>query len=161
MKRLYVVLAVAFFGAVAGAHLITPAPGATVSMPASRPGKATLVVVASRAPDAAPAVSAVLQTRPPVPLFLPSRPSLIAKASAAVGLVSDPSPASDTSQQAATTEDAKPQNASFAKTAIEQDGYKGVKGLAKGSDGLWRGRALRGVTEVAVSVDPSGNVSAQ
>lgn len=129
-------------------------------MPASRPGKASSVVVASRAPDAAPAVSAISQKRPPVPLFLPSRPPLIAKAVAAVDLVSDPSPASNTSQ-AATTEDAKPQNASFAKTAIEQDGYKGVKGLAKGNDGLWRGRALRGVTEVAVSVDPSGNVSAQ
>jgi hypothetical protein len=153
MKRLYVIVAVAFFGAVAGAHMITPAPGATASMPASHPGKVSPVIVAGQASDAAPAASAASRTRPPVPLLLPSRPPVISKA-VAVDPVSDPS-------QAAIPEDAAPQNESFAKTAIEQDGYKGVRGLVRGSDGLWHGRALRGATEVAVSVDPSGNVSAQ
>ena len=156
MKRIYVIVAVAFFVAVAGAHVITPAPGATVSMPTNRPGNASSVVAVGRSADAGPATRAmaIAQTKPPVPLLLPSRPPVIAKTAAAVDPADDPS-------QAAIPEDAAPRNESFAKTAIEQDGYKGVRGLAKGSDGLWHGRALRGMTEVAVSVDPSGNVSAQ
>jgi hypothetical protein len=44
---------------------------------------------------------------------------------------------------------------------IETDGYKKVDALVQGPDGVWRGRALRGETEVAVSVDPAGNVSTQ
>jgi hypothetical protein len=48
-----------------------------------------------------------------------------------------------------------------AKKAIERDGYKDVQGLAKGSDGLWHGQAVRGSTHVQVTVDRSGRVSAQ
>lgn len=48
-----------------------------------------------------------------------------------------------------------------AKKAIERDGYKDVRGLAKGSDGLWHGEAMRGNTHVQVTVDRSGRVSAQ
>ena len=44
---------------------------------------------------------------------------------------------------------------------IEADGYKNVQGLNKGSDGLWHGRAMRGSTEVPVTVDARGNVSAK
>jgi len=52
-------------------------------------------------------------------------------------------------------------NDSRAKQAIELDGYKNVRGLEKGPDGVWRGRAMRGRTEIAVRVDSSGNVSAE
>ena len=48
-----------------------------------------------------------------------------------------------------------------AKTLIEADGYRRVTGLAMGADGSWHGKALRGNTEVAVSVDARGNVSAE
>jgi hypothetical protein len=48
-----------------------------------------------------------------------------------------------------------------ARRAIEFDGYKNVRGLVKGPDGSWRGRAMRGRTEIAVRVDASGNVSAE
>ena len=48
-----------------------------------------------------------------------------------------------------------------AKKAIERDGYKDVRGLAKGSDGLWHGQAMRGNIQVQVTVDRSGRVSAQ
>ena len=41
------------------------------------------------------------------------------------------------------------------------DGYKNVQGLAQGPDGLWHGRAMRGNTEVQVTVDRAGNVSAR
>ena len=49
--------------------------------------------------------------------------------------------------------------AAIAKKRIEGDGYKNVQGLALGEDGLWHGRAMRGNTEVQVTVDKQGNVS--
>jgi hypothetical protein len=48
-----------------------------------------------------------------------------------------------------------------AQKAIERDGYRNVQGLAKGSDGLWHGQAMRGNTQVQVTVDRSGTVSAR
>jgi hypothetical protein len=50
---------------------------------------------------------------------------------------------------------------SQARAAIELDGYKNVRGLQKGPDGMWRGRAMRGRTEITVRVDATGNVSAE
>ncbi|MGE0578157.1 MAG: hypothetical protein AB7F22_16690 [Reyranella sp.] len=49
---------------------------------------------------------------------------------------------------------------SAARAAIERDGYTGVRALSRRSDGLWNARALRGSTEVRVTVDSAGNVSA-
>jgi hypothetical protein len=48
----------------------------------------------------------------------------------------------------------------FAKGAIEADGYKAVKNITPGPDGTWRARALRGKTEVVLTVDREGRVSA-
>ena len=42
---------------------------------------------------------------------------------------------------------------------IQADGYKNVQGLSRGSDGMWHGKAMRGNTQVDVSVDARGNVS--
>ena len=42
---------------------------------------------------------------------------------------------------------------SAAKAAIEADGYKGVKVLRKGANGVWHASALRGKTEVMLTVD--------
>jgi hypothetical protein len=47
-----------------------------------------------------------------------------------------------------------------ARAAIEADGYKGVKVLRKGSNGVWHASALRGTTTVLLTVDASGSVSA-
>ena len=49
--------------------------------------------------------------------------------------------------------DAKTGGNAQAKAAIELDGYKNVRGLEKGPDGMWRGRAMRGRTEITVRVD--------
>ena len=49
----------------------------------------------------------------------------------------------------------------IAQKRIEDDGYKNVQGLARGSDGLWHGRAMRGSAEVQVTVDKQGNVQQQ
>jgi hypothetical protein len=51
-------------------------------------------------------------------------------------------------------------SATAAKAAIEADGYKGVRALVRGSDGVWKASALRGQTEVLLSVSPTGGVSA-
>ena len=51
--------------------------------------------------------------------------------------------------------------AMIAQKRIEADGYKTVQGLALGSDGLWHGRAMRGSSEVQVTVDKRGNVTQQ
>ena len=48
-----------------------------------------------------------------------------------------------------------------AKAAIEADGYKGVSGLGRGTDGAWHAKAYRGTTEVQVTVDGSGRVSVE
>jgi hypothetical protein len=47
-----------------------------------------------------------------------------------------------------------------AKAAIEADGYKDVRALTRGPDGVWKASALRGQTEVLLSVGPTGSVSA-
>jgi hypothetical protein len=47
-----------------------------------------------------------------------------------------------------------------ARAAIEADGYKGVKVLRKGANGVWHASALRGKTTVMLTVDASGGVSA-
>lgn len=49
--------------------------------------------------------------------------------------------------------------ANAAKQDIEQSGYRDVRGLAKDTQGVWHGRALRGNTEVQLLVDEDGNVS--
>ena len=48
-----------------------------------------------------------------------------------------------------------------ARRAIEFDGYKNVHVIVKGRDGLWHARAMRGRAEIAVTVDATGNVSAE
>ena len=157
MKRSYFALAFVFAGTAAGAHMIAPAPGATVSSMtgSNAKDKATAQPVAA---VPAPVVSTIAMRRPPVPLLLTKRPRPIATA----GTLETASRNTAPPTEDAISPDPKDATAQagFAKTAIERDGYKGVKGLAKGDDGVWRGRALRGSTEVAISVDPSGNVSA-
>jgi hypothetical protein len=48
---------------------------------------------------------------------------------------------------------------SAARAAIEADGYKGVKVLRKGANGVWHASALRGKTSVMLTVDAGGNVT--
>ena len=50
------------------------------------------------------------------------------------------------------------EGARLARSAIERDGYRAVKVVSKSANGSWRGRAMRGATEVGVTVDAEGNV---
>jgi hypothetical protein len=74
----------------------------------------------------------------------------------ASGASTTPSIANAPSQQQPLTGAAR-----TAQKRIEQDGYKSVQNLQKGSDGLWHGTAMRGNTPVQVTVDRSGRVSTQ
>ena len=47
-----------------------------------------------------------------------------------------------------------------AKAAIEACGYSEVSILDSGTDGTWRAKAYQGATEVRVTVDGAGRVSA-
>jgi hypothetical protein len=47
---------------------------------------------------------------------------------------------------------------SQAKSRIETNGFANVSGLAKDSQGVWRGKAMKGGQSVDVSADFQGNV---
>jgi len=48
-----------------------------------------------------------------------------------------------------------------AKSRIETNGFSNVSGLAKDSQGVWRGKAMKGGKSVNVSVDFQGNVTSR
>ena len=150
----------------AGGYWFAPSPGsASVRTPP----------MAKAAPPSEPAatpVATLVASRPPVPLVTPPRTSFFTQTTATgaekpasdgksvnLGLFSTNPPSSDGTPQVASA--APGGDDSQAKKAIELDGYKNVRGLVKGTDGVWHGRALRGRTEIAVRVDGSGNVSAE
>jgi hypothetical protein len=97
--------------------------------------------------------------------------ALIAAAGTAIAQTSRAPPTGNPPDvnQAPTSVDANTANASghptgqalIAQKRIEADGYKNVQGIALGSDGLWHGRAMRGSSEVQVTVDKQGNVTQQ
>ena len=48
---------------------------------------------------------------------------------------------------------------SAVKAAIEADGYKRAKVVRQGDNGIWYAKAMRGTTEVSLTVDAGGRVS--
>lgn len=153
-------------GMLGAGYLFVPAPGAATS---------SAMPVAKAAPPVPAAKSAptVMASRPPVPLVTPPRATYVSQAvlEKPAGSSSTEKPTvdmgvfksnpSDPNAQQAMPVQPPSGNDSRAKQAIELDGYKNVRGLEKGPDGVWRGRAMRGRTEIAVRVDSSGNVSAE
>jgi hypothetical protein len=133
------------------ASAFTPAP----QEPAARlPARDLPMPVVARQPAVLPvapepvAKKASFEVRQaPVPLLTKPRPPIVPPAfdADAVGPVS------------AKTSDLSGENA--AKAAIEADGYKGVKVLRKGVNGIWYAKALRGTTEVPLTVDAAGRVA--
>ena len=143
-------------------YLFGPPPGAQ-TLPAQPVAKA--VPVAPPKPD-----STLVASRPPVPLVTPAR-ATIEQPSGAMGpekptanmgtFSGNPPDPNDKTQALAAPPPAMSGDDAQARRAIEFDGYKGVRQLVKGPDGMWHGRAMRGRTEIAVRVDASGNVSAE
>jgi hypothetical protein len=168
-RRILTKLMVAAAG-VASANLLTTAPqGAPPASPGAQPApRAAATVAGARAeaavkplqaasPRAAPAPTAqkvsVGMRQPPVPLLM--KPRTPVNLPAVDGKAGDAKPAA--ADQAASDGF----NESAAKAAIEADGYKGVKLLRKGANGVWHASALRGKTTVRLTVDANGAVTAE
>jgi hypothetical protein len=125
-----------------------PAPAAPIATPmASKGAPAPTVQKVSVEARQAP-VPFQLKPRPPVNLPPAADKATEAKATGKPGEPSSEAAAGDPAGEAA------------ARAAIEADGYKGVKVLRKGVNGVWHASALRGKTTVMLRVDASGSVSA-
>jgi hypothetical protein len=152
MKFRFLALGLLATAGVASAHVFMPLPERTGTLARSteqsQPPLLALPTKVSALP-ARPALS-LDATRPPVPVLFQNR-RLFGPAAEA---------AATPSSSAADTVPLGNMSEAAAKAAIEADGYKGVRALARGSDGLWKASALRGQTEVLLSVDPTGSVSA-
>ena len=132
-------------GMLASAYFIGPAPAAPAVPGAARPIPAMAV--------AAPKPASTIKTfQAPVPMLV-SRHDKFFDVSSVSDTAAPVQTASATTDQQATASDAA------ARASIERDGYRNVRGLVRGPNGAWRGKAMRGGTEIAVSVDPNGNVS--
>jgi hypothetical protein len=143
MKRgVFVVTVVGMAAGVASALAFGP-----VSPTASRPAPAPAVAVAA----STPAKSTLEARQAPVPLVLKTRTSV------ALPDFDSDAPASTPAAEAKANEG----DGGVAKAAVEADGYKSVKVLRKGANGLWYAEALRGKTKVLLTVDSQGNVAAE
>ena len=124
------------------ANAPVPQPNARSLAPRSiAPGSATAspIVVASVSLEG---------HQPPVPLVRSVR-NLAMKATPPAVVVPDPE---------MKTQDILDERA--AKAAIEADGYKRVSLLGKSGNGTWRAKAYRGSTDVQLTVDSTGRVTA-
>lgn len=147
-----VLTASVLFAAVAAAHFAAPLPdgrpfqasakAATASGPASSMPRPVGDMSASR-----PLVEV---RQAPVPLQMRERPAVVL--SPTVDAAASPVPATAPSSDV--------EGGTFAKSAIEADGYRSVKNIVAGPGGTWQARALRGTTEVVLRVHQDGRVSA-
>jgi hypothetical protein len=136
-----------------GPEKAAPAPAVPVTVPVATPkGAAPAPTVQKASVEARQApVPYQLKPRPPVnlPPVADKDKATEAKASGKSGDKPEEASPADTGGENA------------ARAAIEADGYKGVKVLRKGANGVWHASALRGKTTVMLTVDASGSVSAE
>ena len=152
-------LALALVMSAAGvASAFAPAPQEPAAQPPTRelalPAAASRPAILSSASAAEPAAAPVVRKasvevrQAPVPLLMKPRPAVELPAVDAAA----PAP-----EVPAKTSDAAGDGT--AKAAIEADGYKSVKVLRQGPNGIWYAKAMRGKTEVGLTVDAEGRVS--
>ena len=147
----FVLASSAFAAVVAAAHVVVPLPEGTSFHPVAI-GKAEVAPTRVAVPAGVQPKAAVESRQAPVPLLTRERaawtgpPVLEANATHAA--------------RGSATPPVDEEGSRFAKGAIEADGYKGVRDIARSPDGMWRARALRGRTEVLITVDREGRVSA-
>ena len=137
-------------------------PARTVAPPPTAP--TPTVAVAQAAATRATTRTPVETTRPPVPLLLSARSpqgSQRSEEARPAEATPDNTAVAQTDKSVTEQTDKKVSSDAAAKAMIEADGYKNVRSVAKAPDGSWRGFAMRGTVEVAISVDGSGNVSTQ
>lgn len=134
--------------ALAGAHVVAPLPdGMQRGTATAATGAQTLQASSGQTPSAKPVLGETRQA--PVPLLMRERLPVAAPVveTASAGMPASQAPAVNAEKNG------------FARGAIEADGYKFVGTIAPGPDGTWRARALRGKTEVLLTVDREGRVS--
>lgn len=171
--RTFVILGLAV-GTLGAGYVFAPQAGVAALPTAAMPGAAPVVSSVTSAAPTVRATTTQVSSRPPVP-FVTRTPDkyYVAKDTGSIQAASGAGPDGDVSMVSLTVGgatdgglppgpgDARPGNSKSAKAAVERDGYKNVRALEKGPDGVWRGRAMRGSTEIAIRVDDSGNVSAE
>jgi hypothetical protein len=148
----FVLASAALLAAVAVAHVTAPLPDGgpfQASAKAATASDATVSSIPRSGGDTSVSKSLVEVRQAPVPLLIRERPPSILSQPAESAAVAVPTVVSDV------------EGGNFARSAIEADGYRGVKNVVAGSDGTWRARALRGKTEVVLTVDREGRVSAE
>jgi hypothetical protein len=126
--------------------------GTFANAPAPEPLSRSVASRVTLSDAASPTVAAahpLESNRPPIPLM--RNVAALPAAATSPGV-----PVPDAEKQAQDELDRR-----AAKAAIEADGYKGVSVLGKGPNGAWRAKAYRGTTEVRITVDDTGQVSAE
>jgi hypothetical protein len=174
MKGTLVALALVAVAGTAGAQTVTTPPvgGATVNPPAVGPGSVTTpsatppsastpampsrTVGAGGASVSTPPVSSGTVTPPQAGSARVNTPTVNPPGVTTPG-VNSQSVSGPSTANIQPLPNAKGSAGAAAK--IQADGYKNVQGLSRGSDGMWHGKAMRGNTQVDVSVDARGNVS--
>ena len=147
----FVLASSVLLGAVAAAHLMTPLPDGGPLQASAKAATVTETVSSTSRPVVEPATKPLVEVRrAPVPLQIRERPPMVL------------SPAVENASATAPTGPvpADAESGTFARSAIEADGYKSVRNIVPGPDGRWRARAFRGKTEVMLTVDSEGRVSA-
>lgn len=166
--RGFLILALAMTVAgVASASVFTPArdsaprdPSLALPAPVAKP--AVERRTASVVPPSVARKPAIEVRQAPVPLLMKARPPVdlpAVNAAADTAAVAGPTAAADPTAKAGDEAGVKLAENS-AKSAIEADGYKGVRVVRQGANGIWHARALRGSTEVTLTVDGQGHVTA-
>ena len=142
----FILASTVLLAGVASAHVFAPLPDGT----SFRGSAKAATVQPSASGQVASAKPSLVETRQaPVPLLVKEKPPVVLPTVETASATPTP-----------TTAATALEGGSFAKGAIEADGYKFVKNIAPGPDGTWRARALRGKTEIVVTVDKEGRVSA-
>ena len=121
--------------------------------PASEAANPAVALAPTMAPTLAPRTR-ISSVKPPVPLRTDRH---------ATYWVEDPQrPTAPTTEDAAALQPGKKATSdAAAKAMIEADGYKNARSLVQGPDGSWRGLAMRGTLEIAISLDANGRVLAE
>jgi hypothetical protein len=134
------------------AQQATPAPVPAKTAHAEPMPSATSPTLAKKAPAPTVQRAALEPRQAPVPLQMKPRP--------AVNLPTIEAKAEDKPGETPADASTDGFNEKAAKAAIEADGYKSVKVLRKGANGVWHASGLRGSTTVMLTVDASGSVRA-
>lgn len=148
----FVLASAALLAAVAAAHVIAPLPDAAPFQASAKAVSASHAALPAPKPVADMPVSKLPgeSRHAPVPLQMRERPPAVLTQTVETAVAAMPANPAPSDVEGGT----------FAKSAIEADGYRSVKNIVAGPGGTWQARALRGTTEVVLRVDQDGRVSA-